>query len=185
MRTRQNMAAIVSAVALSCAFGCSKEKMKEVFDKGVQKVEQTVAKTTEMVNEKTDLGGHIALRLDQPVKTGRGCAALVSFPSGRPAVLQVSSCREPSDETFPSVFLRAEVSARTPAELAGKELTGRLYVQTEAEGPVWHSPDLAPVAMRITTAGETSLEGEVLRGTLVNTATGERVSVTGTFVGSL
>jgi len=185
METRPTMSPIFLAVALGCALGCSKEKMKEAFDKGVEQVEQTVAKTSELVKEQTDLGGHIELTLDEPVKTGRGYAVLVSFPSGRPAVLQVSSCREPLDETFPSVFLRAEVSARAPTELAGKELTAQLYVQAEPEGPVWHSPDEAPVEMRITTAGESSLEGEVLGGTLINTDTGETVSVTGTFVGSL
>ena len=47
MKTRKSTAIISSIAALACALGCSKEKMKEAFDKGVEHVGQTVAKTTD------------------------------------------------------------------------------------------------------------------------------------------
>lgn len=176
---------ILSAAALVWLAGCSKEEMADVFDKGMQQVEETVAKTTELVKEQADLAGHFELTLDGPVKTGRCYVSLISFPSGRPGVLQISSCKQSGDETFPSLFLRAEVSAGTLAELAEEKLAAQLYVQAEPEGPVWHSPDDQPVELTISTAGDTSVEGQLLRGSLINTDTGQSVAVTGKFIGSL
>ena len=181
MGVRRLVQAIVSGVALACALGCPRQDMGPK----ARQVQQKIVRAAEPVKEETGLAGHFELELDEPVKAGRCYAVLVSFPSGRPAVLQLSSYQEPGDETFPSVFLRVEVSAGTVAELLGQELPATLYVQTGPEGPVWHSPDERPVEFTITAADDTSVEGEVLGGTLVNTHTGQEVAVTGKFSGSL
>ena len=96
-------------------------------------------------------------------------------------VFQLSAGGEAGSESFPSAFLRAEVSAGTFAELVGKTLKGELYVQTQADGPVWHSPDGQPVEIAITQAADASVEGQLVRGTLISSETGESVSVTGKF----
>lgn len=185
MNARRIRPTIFAVAALAALAGCGKEEMAEVFNKGAETVGQAVSKTTELVKEKAQLAGHFELTLDEPVKAGRCYATLVSFPSGRPSVLTMSSCREAEDESFPSVLLRAEVTTDTPAELSGQKLAAQLYVQSEAEGPVWHSPQGQPVEVNITTAGDGSLEGELLGGSLVRTDTGQTTPVTGKFTGSL
>lgn len=173
----------ILAVAVAVLAGCSKEEMSEVFNKGAETVGQAVSKTTELVKEQTQLAGQFELALDGPVKAGRCYATLVSFASGRPSVLTMSSSKAEEDETFPSVLLRAEVSAGTLAELSGQKVAAQLYVQTEADGPVWHSPEGQPVEVSITAAADGSVEGEVLGGTLVRTDTGQGTEVKGTFSG--
>jgi hypothetical protein len=184
MNMRRIRPAIFAAVAVAAVAGCGKEEMAEVFKKGADSVGQAVSKTTELVKEQAQLAGQFELTLDVPVKAGRCYATLVSL-SGRPSVLTMSSCKEAGDESFPSVLLRAEVTAGTLAELSGQKVAAQLYVQTEAEGPVWHSPEGQSVEVSITTAGDGSVEGELLGGTVVRTDTGQSTAVTGKFTGSL
>jgi hypothetical protein len=172
-------------VLLACSAGCSKEKMAEVFQQGAEEVGQSIAETTEAVTEvvkqQSGLAGQLELVLDGPVDAPACYASLVSFSSDRPSVLQLSTSGETADEAFPSVLVRAQVPAGTFSELVGKELTAAVYVQTEAGGPIWHSPQGQPVELAITDADEASVQGELVRGTLVSSETGQSLSVTGKF----
>ena len=180
MGIRRVTPAILYAASLACLAGCSKEEMREAFDKSMDQV----AKTSEVLKERANLAGSIELTLDGPVNTGRCYLSLISPPSGRPAVLQISGYREPADETFPSIFLHAEVPGRDLAGLAGQKLNAQVYVQTRADGPVWHSPSDQPAELTITAVGDDSIEGQLLGGTLINTETRQMVDVTGKFSGS-
>ena len=98
---------------------------------------------------------------------------------------QVLRYQTAGDESFPSVFFRAEVSAGELGELVGQQVAGELYVQAVQEGPVWHSPDGQPVEVAITSVSDGAVEGEVRAGSLVNTDTGQSIPVTGKFNGAL
>ena len=88
-------------------------------------------------------------------------------------------------ETFPSVFMRALVQAPTAAELTGKTVSAELFVQPNADGPVWHSRGPGHVQMRIEEVSDDSIAGKILGGQLISTETGRPIDVTGTFSGSL
>jgi len=176
---------MLPVLALACLVGCKEGGVSDAVREGVEGVKEAVSQTTEAVKEHTSLAGSIELTVDKPLKTGRCYLALVSLTSGRPGILQMTSYQNAGDESFPSVFFRAEVSAAELAELVGQEVAGQLYVQAVKDGPVWHSADDRPVRVAITSAADGSIEGEVRGGDLVNTDTGQSNSVTGKFAGSL
>ena len=185
MNMRRIRPTVFAAVALAALAGCGKEEMAEVFKKGGPE-RGAGGFADDGAGEGADpTGGPV--RVDAR-RTGEGGpllrhAGVVSVGSAERAA--VSSCKEAGDESFPSVLFRAEVSAGTLAELSGQKLAAQLYVQTEAEGPVWHLPEGQSVEVSITTAGEDSVEGELLGGTLVRTDTGQSTTVKGKFTGSL
>jgi hypothetical protein len=94
----------------------------------------------------------------------------------------LQSYRSPADESFPSAFLQAKVSAASMKELVGQVVSARLFVQPAAGGPTWYSVDGSPVEVKIAAVDEQTLTGEVLSGTVQNTA-GAETGVTGTFLG--
>ena len=100
MGIRRLGAALVPVLILTGSLGCSKEKMAEVFQKGADQVEESVAQTTELVKKQAGLAGKFELVLDGPVSTQACYASLVSFASGRPSVLQLSACDEAARDRF-------------------------------------------------------------------------------------
>ena len=86
-------------------------------------------------------------------------------------------------ESFPSVFLQAQVTAGSLAELTGQVVTARLFVQPQENGPVWFNEESAPIELRIVSIDEKLLTAEVAGGNLRNAQTGVDVPVTGKFSG--
>ena len=180
MRVPRRIWLLVPVVALACSSGCEPAKSSKKGRGGAPPPPQLAASPPPKV-----FGlGNIELTLDQPVKTSGCSASLISLGAGRRRVLQVTSCQDPTQEHFPSVFLRAEVSADTPAALVGQKLAARAYVQVRRDGPVWHSLPDRPVELTVTFANGTGVEGELLGGRLVSTETGQAVDVKGKFTGS-
>jgi len=183
---RRSLCALLAA---ACLGGCSKEQFSETVSKQVQQVTEQVKdkvnQTAEIVKEQASLAGSLELKLDQSLKTGRCYASLQPLAQGRPAVLVITSYQSPGDETFPSAMLHAEVSAATPQALVGQKVPARLYAQTVADGPVWHSPDGEPVQLAITAADEKTVSGQIVAGKAVNTDAARATDVTGKFVATL
>jgi hypothetical protein len=100
-------------------------------------------------------------------------------------VLQLQSYRDAENESFPSVFLRSQVNASSPSDLIGQIVTARLFVQQDAQGSVLFSETGSPVELKIVSFEEQLLTAELVAGSLLDTATGESVAVTGKFEGVL
>ena len=179
MRVPRRIWLLVPVVALACSSGCEPAKSSKKGPAGPPPPKLAAAAAPKVFGL-----GSIELTLDEPVKTARCYASLISPGSGRWRVLQVTSCEDPNQEHFPSVFLRAEVSADTPAVLVGQKLAARAYVQVRRNGPVWHSLPDRPVELTITFADGTGMEGDLLGGRLASTETGQAVDVKGKFTGA-
>jgi hypothetical protein len=194
MTTRGGIRLALSGFALAWLAGCSGEDLSNLVDKGKEatsKVTETVKEkapaipsVTEVIKEKASLAGSMDLTLDAPAKIGRCYVTLVPSSGGRPAVLQISSCQEAADESFPAALFQAEVTAATLPELANKKLPGQFYAQVAEDGPVWHSAPAQPVELTINVVKESEkvVEGEV-QGPVLNSGTGQETSMTGKFSG--
>lgn len=155
--------------------GCSKEDI----EKAVQSVDipdniPIPAQVTQALN----LAGSMTLNLDAPVSINACYYSLVGM-TGRPSVLQFTSYKNIAVETFPSVMLRAEVEGKTAAELAGKTIKTQMFVQSEADGPIWHTASGDSIQLTITEVTEDLLVANVASGSLTNTETQQSITVTG------
>lgn len=171
---------------LVAAVSCSENvNVGDFVDESVGKVRQTVEKGVEEVKQSANLAGNIELTLSPPVQAKACYASFYLVDADRPAVLQVASYPKASAETFPSVFMRALVETPTVADLTGKTVSAEVFVQTESDGPVWHSRGPGHIQMRIEEVSADSIAGKILGGQLISTETGRPIDVTGTFSGSL
>lgn len=193
-------------LSLSCLLvaGCDNEKVQGLVDKGkelasdgletvkeeggnvVQDVTETVTDTvntaTDGAKETLNLAGNATVTVDAEVKTNACYAQLITFTSGRSNVLQMQTYKDAETETFPSMFLRAEVEASTVEELNGKEVTAKVFVQPEANGPLWSSP--APVTVSLVVA-EKKLIATLTGGKMRNSQNADELDVKGMFTSVL
>ena len=115
--------------------------------------------------------------------TTGGCYATLNvFSDGRPSILQITSYNDPSGESFPSVIIRAETSAKTPEDLSGKPVTANVFVQANNSDAVWQAIE-NPLELTFTSVDQSEFSATV-RGTLVNAETGVSKEMTGSLHGS-
>ena len=169
----------------------AKEKTAELSQATASVQEQIAEKATEL-RQAADVGGlveqtmdqvsavlpgsgHVTLQLDAPVKVNRADLQIIRVDEQRPIVLQVTSyALNRPIETFPCVLLHATspptsetFSDATP--WLGKSLACQVFVQREAEGPIWASDPASPIDLvpRSDDTGSDQLLGTLKPGTLV------------------
>ncbi len=179
------------SLVLMTGGGCNKadvsglvDKVKQTASEGTEKVRDAVSEqvddATGAMQEQLQLAGSIELQLDETLTTQACYAQFLRQGSGRSNVLQLQSYRSADDESFPSVFLRAQVSATSAQELVGQVTAARLFVQPQQDGPTWYSAVGSPVEVKIVSIDDQMLSAELIGGTLENTAHAQ-TGVTGTF----
>ena len=182
---------VYAFLALMVGGGCNKGDVTDLVDKVKQTASESTEKVKEAVSEQVgnatgemqeqlQLAGSIELQLDQMLSTQACYVQFLQQGSGRPNVLQLQSYRSAEDESFPSVFLRAQVSATSAQELVGQVAAARLFVQPQQDGPTWYSAVGSPVEVQVVSIDDQMLTAELVGGTLENTAHAE-TGVTGTF----
>jgi hypothetical protein len=180
------LAAAATTLALGFGIGCDKvpslEDARNAVTGGVEQAGKVVENTTEVVKQATGGAGAIELQLDVPVTTSGCYAALYTFSDGRPSVVQITSYNDPAAESFPSVMLRAETSAKSPGELNGQKLSANAFVQQNPDGPVW-SADAKPLELTISAADDTRITAE-FSGTLEKLGATETKTTSGKLNGS-
>jgi hypothetical protein len=159
--------------------GCSKDEITKLAD---QVKEATVEKIDQLEKVAPILPktGEIQLTIDVPTQSRTGYASLVQVETGRPSVLQIRSYVDPARETFPAIFFQGLVPADSAASLAGKTVTGRLFIQSTAGAPVWFNEDNSSVQLTIQSLEETEIVGSFSAGTLTN-SDGKSSSFSGSF----
>jgi hypothetical protein len=163
--------------------------VKDAASRGVDQAKQaaggvaeTARGTSARLAEKAGLAGEFDLHVGQPLKTDACYVQLIALGPDRPAVLQLQSCRDPVRESFPSVFLRAEVAAADFPALVGQTVEAQLFVKPLPDAPTLHSRD-APVQLRIDALGEDFLSGEIIAGSLSGPGQDSPIPVSGSFRG--
>lgn len=174
------------------AVGCSKDDLTGALDKAKNAVTETtdavkeqMDSTTEQVQEQLNLAGSIELTAGEPLKTDACYVSLIPQGSGRPTILQLQSYRDAARESFPSVFVQAQVQANSLEELTGEPLFARMFVQRETQGSVLFSDVAAPIEFKITKIEDNFVTVELVSANLRETTTGAAIPVTGTFTGVL
>lgn len=181
------LAVVCTAFCLAAA-GCG-EKLQELKEKVSEQVEQAVEKGVEKTKGAVQQAQQqvapqpegVELDAGGPLKAEVCFATLTSVRAGEPAVLQLSTFESGKRETYPSIYVRAEVSAANLAALQGQKLQAQIYVQNDAEAPVWQTPEGAYVELAVVAATNERITCEVLQGQLVNLADGSTVQLKGKF----
>ena len=154
---------------------------KQAVTETAEEVKQDVADT---ISDTAGLVGSADITLDAPFQSNACYAQFLHSTSGRPAVLQLQTYPDAERESFPSVFVRAQVSAASLAELANQTIAAQLFVQPQPDGATWAtSSDL--VQLKVTSVDEKMLSAEIVDGSLLNTGSGAVQPVKGTFSGVL
>jgi hypothetical protein len=173
-----------SCLLLMLAAGC------EWFEKKASEVKQAAGNTTQQVVERAkqtvNAAGNVELTLAGTAVKTSGCyGELTVVGSGRPAVFQVKSSDNPTNESFPSLHFWALSSADNVGALANQTLQGLLWVQLEPDGAVWHTPEGEFAHVTIQTAAEGAFTAKLAQCRLVSTGKEDPRPCTGTFSGSL
>lgn len=178
------------ALAFVALVGCDKIKLpdavEKAVDKSVETVKQTAKDSVESVKSHANRlasSGSIELVLDEPIKTG--CyARFVPLSAGRRNVVMLASSNSPSLESFPSVFLHAEVSQTALHELAGQSVEAQMYVQPSDGGPVWRTLPGERVEIQFTSLEGGAFTARIVAGKLVSTDGERSRDVEGTLSGT-
>lgn len=157
---------------------CSEEEIKNVTQR-VAQVQQAV----ESVSPVTD--GDISLGPAPQIKVEKCWARFFPPEDGRAGVIQLASYADPAAETYPAVFFRAVVRAKTVGELSGKPVAGELYIQERKDGDVLSTSWENPPECTISAAGEWSITIDFKELPLSSALDGKQAKITGKMVGSL
>jgi hypothetical protein len=172
---------LVGLASVAIAAGC--DKVSKLAGQATEQAQQVVSNAVEEIKQTAGAAGSVELQLEQPV-TAKCCYASLLKVNGRPTVLQVASYSDPSGESFPSFFLRATTEQSDLAALVGSAIPAEVYVQAEADGPIWHSTADQPAQIVIRSAAADEFAAD-LQGVLVNSGSGATREVTGKLSGSL
>lgn len=185
------------------AIGCSKDELNKLANKAKNAVSDGSANVKEAVTEQVDtakeklkgaqaevqqqlkMAGKIKLNIGDDIETQACYVTLIAQGSGRPSVLQLRSYHDPKSETFPSVFLQAQVQSVSAAELVNQTLQARLFVQVKEDSDVLFSEANKPVELKIVSVEDKLVKAELGNASLLDTATGAAVTTTGQFEGVL
>ncbi len=191
MPPRRQSILLIAVAAAAIAAGCdkiselageAKQQAQQVTQQAQQQVKQVVSNTVEDVKQSTGAAGTVELQLAGPV-TANGCYASLLQVSGRPAILQVASYNDSTNESFPSFFLRAQTDQTEPGGLIGAPMiAAEVYVQAAAGGPIWHVTAGQPAQIVVRSAGPGGFTAD-LQGEFINSDTGVTQQVTGTMNG--
>lgn len=165
--------------------------VKDAAKEGMDKARTTAGKVGDRVagaakgaatrvEERAGLAGVFELTAGGNHKTDACYAQLIVLGQERPSVLQLRSSKDAERESFPSVFVRAEVSAADFAALVGQSLEAQLFIKPSGDAPTLFTQD-APVQMTITSIQDGVLEGRISGGSLTGAAGGSPLPATGSF----
>lgn len=160
------------------------EKVTQSVSETAKEVKETVQDATDTVSEGVGLAGSIDIKLDSPVQAGACYVKFIQPTSGRPGVLQMQSYRDAGDESFPSVFMQAQVPTAAVPELVGQTFPAQVFVQTTEDGPTWHT-GTDSIQIKIASIEDKMVSAELVSGALTNADTGASQPIQGTFNGVL
>lgn len=161
-------------------------QVNKELKKGVSNLKDDVKDITDnatnTVNQQLNLAGSMTIDLGDKIER-KGCyVELTSLAGARRSVLQVRSYPEPNQESYPSIYLHAQVSADSLAELVGDSVAARFFIQPEENGPIWYSDEGQDVQLKIVSISDGKVTARVEAATLRNTDTGQEADVNGEFL---
>lgn len=167
-------------------FNKSMEQAKETVSKGVEQTKEAAQKVTEAakqatttVKETAGLSGKITLTSNPPVATTGAYASFVAPSGEQNGAVQIQSYAPAQAETFPSVYIRSLVTAKTLNELVGQTISCDIFVQTQADGPVWRLTAGDTAQLKVVSVVGKILKAEIVSATVHETAAEGSLNFTG------
>ena len=174
-------------IFLLTTMGCSKKelddlvsKAKDDLDKVKKTVEEEIPKAIGAASEELGMSGKASIRLDTKTFPTNACyVSLIEQSPDRPNVLKIQSYASPDSESFPSLFIQAQVGDSTLEELVGTEIMAQVFVQTNQGGEVWYTEPTDSLRVKISALEENMLTAELAGGKLHSTVSGNSVDAVG------
>jgi hypothetical protein len=190
---RRAIAAIVLVSIAGCGDGDvsdqlskSLESAKESVSKGVeqakeagQQIADSAKQATTTAKEAAGIGGKISLTSNPPVTTTGAYLSFVAATGDRNGAVQIQSYAPNQAETFPSVFIRALVTARKLNEVVGQATPCEIFVQSQADGPVWRLTAGDSAQLKVLSVDGKLVKAEISSATLHETATEQAITLGG------
>ena len=165
---------------------CSKKEFDELvskakndLDKVKKSADEEISKAIGTASEELGMSGKASIQLDQPIITSACYVSLIKQSPDRPNVLKMQSYTSPETESFPSIFMQAQVGNSSLQELVDTEVLAQLFVQAEQNGEVWYTDPAELVRVKISALQEDMLTADVVSGKLYSTKTGNSIESTG------
>ena len=158
-----------------------KNKAQEVQESVQETVEDTASKAMESVKQVAQIAGSAEIMLNREVRAGRCYVTLNQPGENRPAILELKSYQTETDESFPTFLFHAEASSASWNDLLGQEVSGQLFIQTEADGPVWFTSPDQLVKVKLISHEGGNVEAELVSGALSSTGGQSVPAVSGKF----
>lgn len=161
--------------------GCSKKQLEKLGESIDQKSSSLLeqAKKTPILEDVLPPTGEAQLTLETLTRFNGAYLRLLDI-GNRGRVLQIRSYDLPANETFPSFFMQAQVDVSDVANLTGKVIKARLFVQSKEEGPVWFCDGQELVEVNLLSITDGQLSGNITGGKL-RSSNQETSTVTGSF----
>ncbi len=157
--------------------GCGKEELAKIT---AQVQEATVEKLpVEVPKIKIAPVGEMQLTASVPVSVSNLSVSVLVVGDGRPNVMQIQLSGT-NPQAVPAVFVRGETTATSAAQLVGQTMPVKMFVQPDATGVVWSSPDDRPVSITFDKLEDTEMVGRIQSSVLISTD-GVESPVSGSF----
>lgn len=131
-------------------------------------------------------GGSVDLALDPPLKIDVCLAKFQPAAFNRSAVIQFTTQKDPAvEETFPALYLWAEVKEANLQALVGKTIEGSLFVQRDKVKEIWHTSTAGPVAFQVSAVDALTITLKLENIPLERADGGQQATISGTIVGAI
>lgn len=194
---RRPIAIALVAISLSQLVGCGEGNVSDQISKGLESAKESVAKGVEQAKEATQqlsdsakqatstakevagLAGKISLTSNPPIATTGAYATFIPATGDRNGAIQFQSYQPNQAETYPSVYIRSLVSVKSLNELAGQTIPCEIFVQAQADGPVWRQTVGDSAQLKVLSIDGKIVKAELSAASAHETATEQAISFGG------
>ncbi|MEM7477444.1 MAG: hypothetical protein AAF483_20865 [Planctomycetota bacterium] len=163
--------------------GNVKENVSSAAQKVTDQTSSAIEQASDAASSVLPQSGSATINLKEEVAFSGARMRFINVGT-RGKVVQLRSYVHPSKESFPSFLFQSKpgsVTASSLGELTGSVVEGKLFVQTEQNGPVWSVPLRKTAQIQIeSTADNGELVGKFSPGQL-ESSSGESQQISGTF----
>jgi hypothetical protein len=142
-----------------------------------KKTEETTPKPEAALPRKLQLG------LSPPIEVNECLIKLTAAAGNVPAILQIATYADKHTESYPSVFIQAEAPTGKLTDLKDQPLAAKVFVARSASGPFFSTPEGQLAQLTITGSDAQHVKGTIENAVLLDQASGQSATVSGTFDG--
>ncbi len=121
---------------------------------------------------------------DIPIAAEECHVTVLPAAGGYSATLRVTSYSSPDTESFPSIFIQADISSDKITEVLNQKFPAKIYIQTSQKAVIWETPDVQPGEITIKNADDLGrVIGVVTAGAMMQLGSADSMTLSGSFDG--